>query len=58
MFDLPAFVLARLERAGVPACEWVGRDTCAEPAEFFSNRRAFQRGEDDYGRLMSAIMLE
>jgi YfiH family protein len=57
MFDLPGFVLARLESAGVPAAEWVGRDTCAEEAEFFSNRRAFKRGEADYGRLLSAIGL-
>jgi YfiH family protein len=57
MFDLPAFVLARLAQAGVNACEWVGRDTCAEADDFFSNRRAFKRGEPDYGRLMSAIAL-
>jgi YfiH family protein len=57
-FDLPGFVLARLAAAGVPAAEWVGRDTCAEADDFFSNRRAFRRGEDDYGRLLSAIVLE
>ena len=28
------------------------------PADlFFSNRRAFKRGEADYGRLLSAIVL-
>ena len=58
LFDLPAFVLDRLRLAGVEACEWIGRDTAAEPELFFSNRRAFQRGEPDYGRLLSAIMLE
>jgi YfiH family protein len=57
-FDLPGFVLARLTGAGVFAAEWVGRDTCAEDAEFFSNRRSFKAGEDDYGRLLSAIVLE
>ena len=56
-FDLPAFVLARLRAAGVAEYEWIGRDTCAEPGLFFSNRRAFKRGEADYGRLLSAIML-
>ena len=56
-FDLPAFVLARLEAAGIAACEWIGRDTCAEPELFFSNRRAFKAGEPDYGRLLSAIVL-
>jgi YfiH family protein len=57
MFDLPAFVLARLTAAGVDACEWVGHDTCAEAGDFFSNRRAFKQGEPDYGRLLSAIAL-
>lgn len=57
MFDLPAFVLGRLAVAGVGMSEWLGRDTCAEPQHFFSNRRAFKRGEPDFGRLMSAIML-
>jgi hypothetical protein len=58
LFDLPGFVLARLAEAGVADAEWVGHDTCAEEADFFSNRRAFKRGEDDYGRLLSAIVLE
>jgi YfiH family protein len=58
MFDLPGFVLGRLRDAGVAACEWIGRDTCAEPELFFSNRRAFKAGEPDYGRLLSAIMLD
>jgi YfiH family protein len=57
-FDLPGFVLSRLEAAGVGASEWVGHDTCAGEALFFSNRRAVKRGEGDYGRLLSAIMLE
>lgn len=57
-FDLPGFVLARLRAAGVGACEWVGRDTCAEADFFFSNRRAFKRGDPDYGRLLSAIVLD
>ncbi|MDR3513612.1 MAG: peptidoglycan editing factor PgeF [Caulobacteraceae bacterium] len=58
LFDLPGFVLARLRGAGVTSCEWIGRDTCADEADFFSNRRAVKRGEGDYGRLLSAIMLE
>lgn len=56
-FDLPAFVLSRLRAAGVGACAWTGHDTCADEAAFFSNRRAVQRGEADYGRLLSAITL-
>jgi len=57
-FDLPAFVLNRLRQAGVARAEWIGADTCSDEARFFSNRRAFKRGEGDYGRLLSAIMLE
>ena len=57
-FDLPAFALSRLAAAGIEIRAWIGRDTCAEPDEFFSNRRALHLGEDDYGRLLSAIMLE
>lgn len=57
MFDLPAFVLDRLAEAGVTSAEWIGRDTCAEPDWFYSNRRAFKQGEGDYGRLVSGIML-
>ena len=57
MFDLPGFVLSRLAAAGVERREWIGRDTCAEEALFFSNRRAVHRGEGDYGRLLSAIAL-
>ncbi len=58
LFDLPGFVLDRLAGAGVDDAEWVGRDTCSEEADFFSNRRAVHRGDSDYGRLLSAIMLE
>lgn len=57
LFDLPGFVLSRLKAAGVGACEWIGADTCADEARFFSNRRAFHRAEPDYGRLLSAIVL-
>jgi hypothetical protein len=58
LFDLPGFVLSRLAEAGVVQSEWIGRDTCNEPDWFYSNRRAFKQGEPDYGRLLSAIMLE
>ncbi len=58
LFDLPAFVLSRLAAAGVTESEWIGADTYADDERFFSNRRAFHQGEADYGRLLSAIMLE
>ena len=57
-FDLPGFVAARLRRAGVGTVAWIGADTCADEALFFSNRRAVQRSEPDFGRLLSAIVLD
>lgn len=57
MFDLPGFVLWRLEQAGVSQAAWTGHDTCADADLFYSNRRAHLAGEPDFGRLMSAITL-
>jgi len=57
MFDLPGFVLWRLEQAGVGQAAWTGHDTRVDTARFYSNRRAFLAGEPDFGRLMSAISL-
>jgi YfiH family protein len=57
-FDLAGFVLWRLEQAGVGEAAWTGDDTWADETRFYSNRRAFQRGEADFGRLMSAIRLD
>jgi hypothetical protein len=56
MFDLPAFTLDRLKKAGVSARS-IARCTYGEPDLFFSYRRATHRNEADYGRLASAIML-
>jgi YfiH family protein len=57
LFDLPGFVLWRLEQAGVAEAAWTGEDTRADAGRFFSNRRAFLNGEPDFGRQMSAISL-
>ncbi len=54
-FDLPGFVLWRLQQAGVDQAAWTGHDTCADAERFYSNRRAFQQGEPDFGRLISVI---
>lgn len=56
-FDLPGYVLWRLEQAGVGEAAWTGEDTRTDAARFFSNRRAYLNGEPDFGRLMSAISL-
>lgn len=57
LFDLPGFVLWRLEQAGVREGAWTGHDTRADAARFYSNRRAYLNGEADFGRMMSAISL-
>jgi polyphenol oxidase len=57
LFDLPAFIVARLNRAGVEQAHAVGLCTYDDAARFFSYRRATHRGEPDYGRLLSAICL-
>ncbi|WP_226662677.1 peptidoglycan editing factor PgeF [Alteriqipengyuania lutimaris] len=49
-FDLPGFVAAQLAAAGVGKVENLGLDTYADPARFYSFRRATHRGEATYGR--------
>jgi len=56
-FDLPAYIVARLRRAGIgDACD-IGLCTYSDEQRFFSYRRATHRGEPDYGRNLSAIAL-
>ncbi|MBW8304686.1 MAG: laccase domain-containing protein, partial [Brevundimonas sp.] len=57
LFDLPGYVLWRLEQAGVGEAAWTGEDTRTDAARFYSNRRAYLNGEPDFGRMMSAISL-
>lgn len=57
LFDLPAFIAMRADRAGVAAFENLALDTYADETRFFSYRRCVRRAERDYGRLVSAIVL-
>lgn len=56
-FDLPGFIAARLAQAGLAGYHALGACTYADPARFYSYRRATHRHEADYGRLISAIAL-
>jgi polyphenol oxidase len=56
-FDLLAYVEARLLAAGVARGESTSACTYAREQDFFSFRRATHRGEKDYGRQLSAILL-
>jgi YfiH family protein len=58
LFDLPGYVVSRLARAGLKGAHWIGRDTFVEPDAFFSHRRSRRLQEPDYGRLLSAILLD
>ncbi|MEF2073271.1 peptidoglycan editing factor PgeF [Consotaella sp. CSK11QG-6] len=55
-FDLPGLILTRLAAAGV-AASFVDRCTYLDESLFFSYRRTTHRGEPDYGRQLSAIIL-
>ena len=57
MFDLPAFIVARLQAAGVGTPCPLALAPMPTKQRFYSYRRATHRGESDYGRLLSAIML-
>jgi hypothetical protein len=57
MFDLPGYVVSRLQVLGLAAVEHTGHDTCAEADLFFSYRRMTMAGEKDYGRGLSVIAL-
>lgn len=57
-FDLTGYVQAVLLREGLSSVDNLGHDTCALEDDYFSNRRRNHRGEDDYGRNGSVIMLE
>jgi YfiH family protein len=58
MFDLKAYVASRLGNAGLRHVGIMPNDTCGEPERFFSYRRSCLRGEPDYGRMLSAIVLD
>ncbi len=57
MFDIAAYVAARLAAAGVTRIAIGGQDTYAEDEDYFSYRRACHKGENSYGRQLSVIGL-
>ncbi len=56
-FDLAGFCRAALTRAGIARVTDLGLDTYAEPARFFSYRRATHEGAGPIGHQLSAIAL-
>jgi hypothetical protein len=58
MFDLATFIMDRLQSLNLASVEDVGVDTYEESNRFFSYRRATHKGEADYGRGLSALVME
>jgi len=57
-FDLPGFVKAKLDGLGLALVEGSRVDTYKDEDNFFSYRRTTHRSEPDYGRQISAIVLD
>ncbi len=57
LFDLAEYICRRLRTAGVKAIVRAPHDTCREDDRFFSFRRSCLKGEDDYGRELSIIVI-
>lgn len=57
-FDLEGYVAAQLAAAGIGTVQPLGLDTYADPARFYSFRRATHLGEPAYGREIALIGLE
>lgn len=55
MFDIVAYVAARLAAAGLTRIAIGGQDTYAEADDYFSYRRACHKSENSYGRQLSVI---
>ena len=57
LFDLPAYILSRLKRAGITIVCDETRDTVVEEDRYFSHRRCTQRGVEDDGRQISLVVI-
>ena len=57
VFDLPAYTAHRIRLAGIETVHDTQQDTLPNETAFYSYRRTCQRGEKDYGRQISAIVI-
>ena len=57
LFDLPRYITDRLAANDIMEAHNLGLDTYADNERFYSYRRTTHKGEKDYGRLLSAIVL-
>ena len=56
-FDLSAYGIDRLQKAGIKQAEWTGHCTYHDATRFYSYRRSVHEKAADYGRLISMIRL-
>ncbi|MEW5423718.1 peptidoglycan editing factor PgeF [Amorphus sp. 3PC139-8] len=56
-FDLPRYIVDRLQVAGLANASRLDLCTYRDPDRFFSYRRSQHQNEPDYGRLVSAIAI-
>ena len=56
-FDLPRYVVDRLKNMGITDISHINQCTYGDESQYFSYRRSVTRGEPDYGRQISAIMV-
>ena len=56
-FDLSKFIFNQLNSFGILKIDVINKDTFDRKNNFFSARRSLKRNESDYGRNISAIML-
>ena len=57
MFDLPSFIESRLSKIGIEKIFQLERDTYQDTKNFYSYRRSCHKDEEDYGRLLSTIVI-
>lgn len=58
LFNLPHYITDRLKAHDIRAAVDLALDTYVDNERFYSYRRTTHRGEKDYGRLLSAIVLK
>ncbi len=58
LFDLPGYVASRLHALSLAGVDGSPSDTCADEDLFFSYRRVTLNGGGDYGRMLSAIVVD
>ena len=57
LFDLKGYIENRLNKLKIASVSIMSEDTYSDEEQFYSYRRATHKGEPDYGRQISAIML-